>query len=70
MTTALPLLLAVAVLLAWLRLALWQARAEHQAPVWRLALLVALQPLSAGLLYLALVPPPVAVGVAYGMTRL
>ncbi|WP_426162924.1 carboxypeptidase regulatory-like domain-containing protein [Sandarakinorhabdus sp. DWP1-3-1] len=52
-------LLALAVVLAWVRLALWQARAAaaERAPAWRLVLLVALQPLAAALLYLTLQPP-------------
>lgn len=52
-------LLALAVAIAWLRLALWQARARaaDRAPAWRLALLVVLQPAAAGLLYLTLQPP-------------
>ena len=55
-------LLAFAVLLAWLRLVHWQTRAAVDARTrgWRLALLFALQPLAAGLLYLTLVPPPLA----------
>lgn len=54
--TALAGILALAVMLAWLRLlSRWR-----QAPGrgWRLALLLCLQPASAVLLYLALVPPP------------
>lgn len=52
-------LLALAVAIAWVRLALWQARAEtaRRAPWWRLVLLVVLQPVAAGLLYLTLQPP-------------
>ncbi|PZN92037.1 MAG: hypothetical protein DCF31_18045, partial [Alphaproteobacteria bacterium] len=52
-------LLALAVAIAWLRLALWQARAPaaDRAPLWRLALLVVLQPAAAGLLFLTLQPP-------------
>ena len=61
MMLALALLLTFAVLLAWLRLALWQARAAPRAARWRMALLIALQPLCAGLLYLTLVPPPLVV---------
>ncbi|GGE03077.1 hypothetical protein GCM10011529_06920 [Polymorphobacter glacialis] len=58
----LPALLSAAVLLAWLRLALWQRSAApaDRSQGWRLALLVILQPLAAGLLYLTLVPPPLA----------
>ena len=63
MTTALALLLTFAVLLAWLRLALWQAHAAPRAARWRMALLIALHPLCAGLFYLTLVPPPLAVTV-------
>ena len=60
LSLVLPLLLALAVLLAWFRLALWRARApaEARARGWRLTLLFALQPVTAGLLYLTLMPPP------------
>ncbi|TRW16719.1 carboxypeptidase regulatory-like domain-containing protein [Glacieibacterium frigidum] len=60
-----PLLLAgllpLGVAIAWARLALWQVRAPaaDRAPWWRLALLVALQPVAAGLLFLTLQPPRV-----------
>jgi len=56
------LLLATAVVLAWARL--WRAyRAEAgRARGWRLASLLALQPLLAGTLYLALFPPARVVG--------
>ena len=52
-------LLALAVVMAAVRLALWQWRAPpaERAQPWRLALILALQPVVAGLLYLALVPP-------------
>ena len=52
-------LLALAVAIAWARLGVWQARAStaERAPWWRLALLVVLQPVAAGLLYLSLQPP-------------
>ena len=55
-------LLAVAVLLAWARLARWHAAPppEARSPTWRLALLVAAQPIGALLLYLTLAPPPVS----------
>ncbi len=55
-----PALLALAVVLGWARLALWQARApaSARAPMGRLALLLLLQPLAALLLWLTLHPPP------------
>jgi len=49
-------LLILAVLMASLRLILWQ-RSGPSAP-WRLAALLLLQPLCAGLLFLTLCPPP------------
>lgn len=49
-------LLILAVLMASLRLILWQ-RSRPSAP-WRLAALLLLQPLCAGLLFLTLYPPP------------
>ncbi|MFZ4688135.1 MAG: carboxypeptidase regulatory-like domain-containing protein [Polymorphobacter sp.] len=49
--------LALAVALAWLRLALWQRAAPARSRGWRLALLVLLQPLVAALLWLTLLPP-------------
>ena len=54
-------LLAAAVLLAWARLARWHAAAppEARSPTWRLAVLLAAQPVCALLLYLTLVPPAV-----------
>lgn len=55
----LVLILGLAVLLAWLRLAVGHRRAP--GPRWRMAALVLLQPLCAGLLYLTLVPPEVTV---------
>ena len=53
--SGLALVLAAAVLLAWIRLLLRQRRTP--APRGRLALLLALQPACAGLLYLVLLPP-------------
>ncbi len=52
--------LALAVLLAWARLLWWQrsAPATTRARGWRLAMLLALQPLCAALLYFTLLPPP------------
>lgn len=63
-STLLVILLAVAVLLGWVRLLLWQRAApvEARSRGWRLAVLLALQPVVAGLLYLTLVPPPIAGG--------
>ena len=58
-TLILPLLLALAVLLAWARL-LWRRR-RTPGPIGRFALLMLLQPLSAGLLYLTLMPPQLPV---------
>ncbi|MFC3714061.1 carboxypeptidase regulatory-like domain-containing protein [Sphingoaurantiacus capsulatus] len=57
----LALLLGLAVLVAAVRLLRWQARApaEERAPTWRLAVLLAAQPLCALLLYLTLMPPAV-----------
>lgn len=57
----LGVILAIAVLLATVRLILWQSKAlpEAKAPPWRLALLLVAQPLCALLLYLTLVPPAV-----------
>lgn len=57
-------LLAIAVLLAWARLARWQVASplEARSPIWRLAVLVAAQPICALLLYLTLAPPPVRSG--------
>ena len=53
--TGLALVLAAAVVLAWIRLLLRQRRVP--GPRWRLALLGLLQPACAGLLYLTLLPP-------------
>ncbi len=52
-------LLTLAVMLAWTRLLLWQRRAPQisRSRSWRLALLLALQPLCAALLYFTLLPP-------------
>lgn len=52
-------LLALAVLLACVRLLAWQWRAAHRSRGWRLALLLIAQPLCAVLLYLTLLPPGV-----------
>ena len=82
MSQSLPLLdlilagvLALAVVLAWTRLLWWQRSAPATARTrgWRLALLLALQPLCAALLYFTLLPPPVpteagTVGVATAQT--
>lgn len=57
--TALALLLAFAVVVAWVRLLLGHHRAP--GPRWRLPALLLLQPVCAGLLYLTLVPPPLQV---------
>ncbi|MCF7221196.1 carboxypeptidase regulatory-like domain-containing protein [Marilutibacter chinensis] len=54
-------LLALAVVIAWARLLSRQWRGPARSHGWRLALLLALQPLCALLLYRTLVPPPVAV---------
>ena len=65
--------LALAVLLAWIRLIRWQLgiSPEARSPTWRIALLIAAQPLAAILLYLTLVPPPVrtAAGTLVVVTR-
>jgi len=55
----LPVVLALAVLLAWVRLLSWQRAAPvaQRSRLWRIATLVALQPLCAALLYLTLLPP-------------
>lgn len=52
-------LLALAVVLAWVRLSLWQRSAPtaSRSPGWRLAALWLLQPLCAALLYFTLLPP-------------
>lgn len=57
--------LAPAVVLAWVRLMRWQIGSppEARSPTWRLALLIAVQPLAAVLLYLTLAPPPVRTAV-------
>jgi hypothetical protein len=59
---ACALLLALATVLSWVRLLHWQRRREAGQPprYARLAVLLLAQPLAAGLLYLALFPPPVA----------
>lgn len=58
------ILLAIAVVAAWLRLWSWQRRASSRSPWWRVAALAALQPALAGALYLTLFAPsqPVAAG--------
>lgn len=58
--------LALAVLLAWTRVLLWQraAVAAQRAPSWRIATLIALQPLCAALLYFTLLPPTLPRGEA------
>ena len=55
----LALVLTLAVLLAWTRLLLWQRAApiEARSRTWRIAALMALQPLCAVLLYFTLLPP-------------
>ncbi|MGY0561779.1 carboxypeptidase regulatory-like domain-containing protein [Luteimonas sp. A277] len=58
-TLLLPLLLALAVVLAWVRL-LWRQR-RTAAPFGQFAVLMLLQPVCAGLLYLTLVPPQLPV---------
>ena len=52
-------LLGVAVVLAWVRLGLWQRRApaDSRSRSWRLAILWLLQPVCATLLYFTLLPP-------------
>ncbi len=61
---AVALTLALATLLAWVRLALWRrgAPATGQASSVRLALLMLFQPLVSALLYFALFPPMVSGG--------
>ncbi|MFZ7095629.1 carboxypeptidase regulatory-like domain-containing protein [Luteimonas dalianensis] len=56
---ALALVLALAVLVAWVRLLFWQRRVP--GPRWKLPVLLLLQPLCAGLLYLTFMPPRLAV---------
>ena len=55
----LALVLTLALLLAWTRLLLWQRAApiEARSRSWRIAALMALQPLCAVLLYFTLLPP-------------
>lgn len=56
-------LLTLAVLLAWARLFVWQAKAgAARSTGWRLAIFVVLQPAIATFLFLALYPPAIAVG--------
>jgi hypothetical protein len=47
----------VAVVMAWLRLMLWQRRSPRPGPLWRMVALAALQPMMAGTLYLTLFAP-------------
>lgn len=65
------LLLALAVPIAWTRLLLAYRRAAHRPHAWRLLLLLVLQPLLAGALFLVLFPPshPVAAGVLTVLTE-
>lgn len=58
---ALIAVLALSVLLPWVRLIRWHlgSPAETRPPAWRVALLIAAQPLAAALLYLTLMPPPI-----------
>ncbi|MFT4075510.1 MAG: hypothetical protein QM647_08250 [Asticcacaulis sp.] len=77
MTPALivAVLLVLAVVTASVRLILRQRRAETRSPVWRLAVLLILQPVCAGLLYLTLFPPVATTGtgtlvVATGKARI
>ena len=55
----LAVLLALAVVLAWVRLLFWQRRVPvaSRSRGWRLAALWLLQPLCAALLYFTLLPP-------------
>ncbi len=55
-------LLALAMLIAWARLALWHRASPSRA--WRIAALAILQPVCAALLYLTLFPPSIAVPAA------
>jgi hypothetical protein len=66
MLILLALLLASAVVFAWVRLFLWQRGAPEglRSKGWRFALLLALQPLCAGLLYLTLAPPALTLATA------
>ncbi|MGH8028082.1 MAG: carboxypeptidase regulatory-like domain-containing protein, partial [Pseudoxanthomonas sp.] len=52
-------LLGLAVVIAWVRLGLWQRRAplDSRSRVWRIVALCALQPVCATLLYFTLLPP-------------
>jgi hypothetical protein len=65
--TVVAAILTLAVMLGWVRLFPWQRRAPaaSRARRWRLALLLALQPVAAMLLYCTLFPPAVA-GTATG----
>lgn len=64
METVVALLLGLATLIGWIRLGLWHraARTTGQASAGRTAMLALLQPVCAGLLYLALFPPIAADG--------
>jgi len=55
-TAALIVVLVLAVIVGWVRVALWQRRASVRAPMWRIAALLALQAACAVLLYLTLRP--------------
>lgn len=55
--------MALAVLLAWSRLFIWQRRAREAASAaWRMAILAIMQPIIATLLFMALFPPAIIVG--------
>lgn len=60
MSGLLAALLACGILLAWVRLSLWQRRAVDKRRGWRFFALLALQLLAAGLLYRTLLPPEIA----------
>lgn len=64
----LPALLALAALIAGLRLGWRQWRAPIRSRGWRLALLLIAQPVLAALLYLTLAPPPMRVAEPDGLT--
>ena len=66
MDIAIALILALATLLGWVRLFLWHraAQASGQASIGRIVILALLQPVCAGLLYLALCPPSTNDGAA------
>ena len=56
----LAVILLLALVCAWVRLGVWRVRAEARPAAWRFALLLALQPVWLGLLYLMLLPPRLA----------